>query len=252
MEHQYQTLQVEISARVVRIIFNRPEKLNAINSEMVTELHQALEQLEKNHSQSVLIFEGAGNKSFIAGADIAALKSRTAQDALQGINANLFQRIADFPFVTIAKIQGFCLGGGLELAMACDMRFASLDSKFGQPEVGLGIIPAAGATFRLPALIGPGRAKEMIFSGLRINADRAAEIGLINQSVAADTLTKLVNTTVERILKQSPGAVQAAKQLMQNSMAPQFNQAASEAQAILFDSSDKHQRMEAFLNKSNS
>ncbi|MGD8604999.1 MAG: enoyl-CoA hydratase/isomerase family protein [Anaerolineales bacterium] len=246
---KFETLIARENERLIRITLNRPGKLNAINLQMVQELHQLMAQLEQNHRDSVLVFCGAGEKAFAAGADVAELRERQAPEALQGINARLMDRIADFPFVTIAEIRGYCIGGGLELALACDMRFASDDAIFAQPEVSLNIIPAAGGTHRLPALVGRGRAREMIFSGLRIDAQRAHDIGLVNDVLPAEKLTDHTETVARRILKQGAEAIAIAKAVMTiEDRSPGF-ETANIAQAHLFETPEKMQRMKDFLDK---
>lgn len=246
----FSTLVVTASGRRIDITLNRPDKLNAINKEMVTELHSLMDILETQAKDSVLVFQGAGDKAFVAGADINELRARQAPEALEAINARLFDRIARFPFATVAKIRGFCFGGGMELSLACDIRIASNDSLFAQPEVGLGILPGAGATFRLPKIVGRGLAREMIFSGLRIDAARALQAGLLNHCVEPAKLDELTNTVVDRILKQGPEAVAAAKRVMSRDESAENSTAAVFAQAALFESSDKMKRMEDFLSKS--
>jgi enoyl-CoA hydratase len=245
----FETLSVSSAERVITITLNRPEKLNAINAATVNDLHRLLDVLEKSHGDAVLILEGAGDKAFVAGADIAELNERGAQEALQGINITIFNRLAAFPFVTIAKIDGFCIGGGLELALACDIRVATNESLFAQPEVSMGIIPAAGATFRLPELVGPGFAREMIFSGLRLDGREAFERGLVNHAVEKDALDDTVATITRRILKQGIEAVRVAKRVMNIDHMPYRGEAATLAQMRLFDSPDKTKRMQDFLAK---
>ncbi|MGE4157818.1 MAG: enoyl-CoA hydratase/isomerase family protein [Planctomycetota bacterium] len=246
---KFQTLLVAISGRRVDITLNRPDKLNAINKAMVTELHALMDVLEDEADHSVLVFQGAGEKAFVAGADIAELKARKSPEALEAINARLFDRIARFPFATVAKIRGFCFGGGMELSLACDIRIGSTDSLFAQPEVGLGILPGAGATFRLPKIVGRGLAREMIFSGLRIDAQRALDAGLLNHVVEPAKLDEVTATIVDRILKQGPEAVAAAKRVMSRDENAADSTAAVFAQAALFESADKMKRMEDFLSK---
>lgn len=245
----YANLLTEIRDRTVRITLNRPDKLNAINQEMVSELHDLMGHLEDAFTDHVLVFCGAGDRAFVAGADIAQLRERREPEALEGINARLFDRIARFPFPVIAAIRGFCFGGGMELALACDIRLASDDALFAQPEVGLGIIPGAGATYRLPRIVSRGLAREMIFSGLRIDASRALAEGLVNHVVPATELPELVDTIARRITKQGAQAVAAAKRLMAAEDTDAMTDAAIREQAVLFESDDKMKRMGDFLTK---
>ena len=173
----------ELHDGVLTLMLNRGDKLNALDLAMVDALHAAFAFYEHRQDVNVVIIVGAGERAFAAGADIGQLRDRRAADALQGINARRVDRIARFPAPTIAAVKGFALGGGCELAVACDIRIAGVSARFGQPETGLGIIAAAGATWRLPALIGLGRAREMLLSGRLVDAAEALQIGWVNQGV---------------------------------------------------------------------
>lgn len=240
---------VEKKGRIVKITINRPEKLNAIHSALVDELHELMGVLEAKCSDCVLIFSGAGEKAFVAGADIGALRERKGPEALMAINARLMDRIARFPFPTIAQIRGYCFGAGMELALACDIRFCAEGSKFGQPEVGLNIIPAAGALHRLPAVVGKGMAREMVFSGLRVKCGRALQIGLVNRIFPAEELTEEVEVVARRIVEQGVEAVQLAKRVMNLDENHYLGEAATLAQSHLFTTQDKDRRMAEFLEK---
>lgn len=234
------------------VTLNAPEKRNAIDREMVDGLHAALDDLLESDDVTVLILTGAGDKAFAAGADIAQLKERNAHDALAAINSVIFKRIEDFPWPSIAAIKGYALGGGCELAIACDLRVAGSSAKMGQPEVGLGIIPAAGGTYRLPRLVGLGIARELVYTGRIIDAQECLRIGLVNDVVAdADVLSRAMEIARE-IAGRGRLAIRLAKASM-NALARPGEAAAlsleSIAQAVLFESDDKHQRMEAFLNR---
>lgn len=244
----YQTLAVARDGKLVTVTLNRPEVRNAIDLQMVRELHHLLDKLGEEEEPGVLVMTGAGGKAFAAGADIAQLRERDRDDALRGINSGLFSRLEDFPWPTIAAIEGFALGGGCELAMSLDLRVASESSKLGQPEVGLGIIPGAGATRRLPRLVGLGRAKELIFTGDIITAREAKEIGLVNRVVPDGTALEAAHALATRILKQDALAVRISKMLL-NSWGRDGAGAMMEqlGQAVTFDSETKRQRMDAFL-----
>jgi len=231
------------------VTLSRPEARNAINLEVVNELHIALEALGREGSTRVLILTGAGKAAFASGADIRELRERRAADALRGINSSLFLAVERFPLPTIAAVNGYALGGGCELALACDLRIASESSRFGQPEVGLGIIPAAGATYRLPRLVGAGRARELILTGRIIDADEALAIGLVNRVVPDDRLLEEARSTALLIARKGPLALRAAKLTLQASAyGPDAGHAAERlAQAILFESDDKREGMAAFL-----
>ncbi|HEX9205306.1 MAG TPA: enoyl-CoA hydratase-related protein, partial [Candidatus Deferrimicrobiaceae bacterium] len=183
----YQNLLVEVSDRIATITFNRPKTLNALNRETVLELKSALEEVSSRGDAGVVLLTGAGEKAFIAGADIPIFQQFTSMEALDF--ALLGQEVLGFiermPQPVIGVINGFALGGGCEVAMACDMLIAADTAKFGQPEVNLGIIPGYGGTQRLPRLVGRNVAKELVLTGDMITAQRAYEIGLVNRVVPA-------------------------------------------------------------------
>src|SRR5919106_2898220 len=189
MPETYETLLLEKRDRVAIITINRPDKRNALNIKTREEGAALLEELRADSSVGVVVFTGAGDKAFIAGADIAEFAGRTSitqRDVMMG--RSLFTAIDTFPKPVIAMINGFCLGGGCELALACDMRIASENAQFGQPEINLGIIPGGGGTQRLTRLVGEGKAMEMILTGEIINAHAAHAIGLVNLVVPHEEL----------------------------------------------------------------
>ena len=175
-------LTCRVQGNVARIGLNRPDVRNAINKQVVDELLALLDALASDPSVAVVVLAGEG-KLFASGADISELRARRSPDALRAFNARLFQAVEDFPRPTIAAIHGFALGGGLELALACDLRVAARSAKLGLPEVGLGIYPAAGGTWRLPRLIGLGKAKELVFTGRILDGQQAHELGLVRAGV---------------------------------------------------------------------
>ncbi len=248
----YDTLLVESDGRLAVVTFNRPEKRNAINQTMVNELHDVLDGFVADGDVQACVFTGSGDKAFIGGADIAQLRERDSDEALRTINASLFNKIEALPFPTIAAVKGYCLGGGCELSMCCDLRVAGESAKFGQPEVALGIIPAAGGTQRLPRLVGLGVAKDLVFTGRIIDAAEAHRIGLVNRVVADDDVLDGAKELAQAILKQGPLAVRLAKMALNaSSRTGQDAGLLIEqiAQAVLFDSADKRERMTAFLEK---
>lgn len=164
------------------VTVNRPAKRNALNLETVETLHRVLDDLYRDRGLRAVVLTGAGDH-FMAGADIEQLRDRRSPDALDSINGGLFRRVEDLPVPVIAAVKGYALGGGCELAIACDLRVAGQSAKMGQPEVGLGILPGAGATHRLPRLIGLGKAKELIFTGRMVEAEEALQMGLVNRVV---------------------------------------------------------------------
>jgi enoyl-CoA hydratase len=248
----YSTILVDVEDRLAVVTFNRPEKRNAIDRTMVNELHDALDGLVADGVAQACVFVGAGDKAFVGGADIAQLRERTADDALQTINAALFNRIESLPFPTLAAVKGYCLGGGCELAMCCDLRVAGEGSKFGQPEVALGIIPAAGGTQRLPRLVGLGRAKELVLTGRIIGAGEAERIGLVNRVVPDDEVLEAAKGLAGEILANGSLAVRLAKLCLNNSSRTGQDSALlleQISQAVLFESEEKRARMTAFLEK---
>ena len=249
----YETILVEVdSCGIGWLTFNRPEKRNALDLTMVEDIRAALRALRDEPRLKVLVLSGAGGKAFISGADIAQLRERTHADALRRINSDLFRELEAFPAPTIAMIEGFALGGGCELAMACDLRVAGEGAKLGQPEVGLGIIPAAGATYRLPRLVGLGRARELVFTGRIISGSEAERIGLVNRVVPDSELRTATTELAREIAAQGNLAVRLAKQVLNQSGVASLDalQALeSAAQGILFDDPEKVRRMTAFLEK---
>jgi len=249
----YTTLLIsEPEAGVVLCTFNRPESRNALGLEMVNEIRALLSKLSERSSLGALVFTGGGEKSFVSGANIAELRDRGQADALNRINSGLFREIETFPYPTIAAIRGYALGGGCELAMACDMRICGEGAKLGQPEVALGIIPGAGATYRLPRLVGPGMARELIYTGRIISGDDAQSIGLVNRVVPDDSVVDTAVALGVEISKNSSLAVRFAK-LALNTATEAGTDACmtveSTAQAILFEDDEKMRRMTAFLEK---
>jgi enoyl-CoA hydratase len=240
---------------IAHIIINRPEKRNALNRAARLEMLEALEDAENDIAVKVLILSGAGEKSFMAGSDLTEL-SRFTPVEMEAFTSTLggrfYTRFEQSDKPVIAKINGFCLGGGLELALTCDIRIASESSKFGQPEMLLGIMPGSGGTQRLPRLVGPGKAKELIFTGKTINAAEALRIGLINQVVSPDELEETVMTTAKQIAKQSPLALKWAKKAINMSQETGLGAGIAYetlADCLLFSGKDREEGMKAFFEK---
>ncbi len=243
---------VEVADRLAVVTFHRPEKRNAIDQAMVDGLHIALDGLLARDDVHACVLTGAGGKAFVGGADIAQLRERDALDALRTINATLFNRVEALPFPTIAAIEGYCLGGGCELAMCCDLRVAAAGSKFGQPEVALGIIPAAGGTQRLPRLVGLGRAKEIVFTGRILDAEEALRIGLVNAVAPDGQALAAARALAETILRNGALAVRLAKLNLNNSARTGLDSGLlleQVTQAVLFESDEKRRRMTEFLER---
>ncbi|MDV8021576.1 enoyl-CoA hydratase/isomerase family protein [Rhodococcus sp. IEGM 1330] len=231
----------ELTDRVV-VTLNREKQRNAIDSEMIGELHEVCGLVEQDPKIVVLTGEG---EHFAGGADINQLRARTRDDALRGINRNLFDRIAALPLPTIAAVRGYALGGGAELSYACDIRIASPTAVFGNPEPGLGIMAAAGASYRLPTLVGVSVAKQVLLGGRTLDADAALRSGLVLDVV--DQPLAAAHALADRIAKQAPLALTLTKKILD---APGSHPWADDiAQAVLFETEDKQRRMTAFLEK---
>lgn len=248
----YTTIQLsEPAANLVLCTFDRPEVRNALNETMVGELREMMNDLAGRPRPPVLIFSG-NEKVFVSGADIAELLARRKQDALRRINNGLFKDIEEFPGVTIAAIRGFALGGGCELAAACDFRVIGKSAKIGQPEVSLGIMPGAGATYRLPKLIGLANAKDLILTGRIITADEANRMGLASRLVDDPDVIKTSIELASQIAQNGHLAVQFSKLALNQS--GELNTSSgmlleSSIQAVLFEDDEKTQRMQDFLDR---
>lgn len=230
--------------RLVATLDHKPTR-NAIDQQMVDELHAVCAHLER--TPKVLILTGA-NGLFASGADIGQLRERRRDDALAGINSTIFDRIAKLPMPVIAALQGFALGGGAELAYAADFRIAAPDVKLGNPETGLGILAAAGATWRLRELVGEPLAKEILLAGRQLDAEEALACRLVSEVHEADALIDAAHALADRIAKQDPLAVRLTKQVfhLPREVHPVVD---TLAQATLFESEAKFARMDAFLAK---
>ena len=248
---ELKNIQLEQEDSIWTLTINRPQVRNALDTPTVKEFNAALDRLD-TAKPGVLILTGAGDKAFVSGADIADLRTRTKLQALEAINPALFGRIENFPWPVIAAINGYALGGGCELALACDIRIAGENARFGLPEASLGIIPAAGGTQRLPRLVGLSRAKEWVLTGDIYDAQEAYRIGLVSRVVPLDKLMETTKEVARKILARAPLAVRLAKlSLNASSRAPLDSGITIEmlAQGILYESKDKFEGMTAFLEK---
>ena len=244
----------EIQDAVAVLTIDRPKALNALNSETLEELNGCLKELEQRKDVRVVVLTGGGAKSFVAGADIAEMVSASpAQGRAMALLADeVFCRLENMPQVTIAAVNGYALGGGCEIAMACDIRMAAENAVFGQPECGLGIIPGFGGTQRLARLVGKGRAKELIFTCDRINAQEAWRIGLANKVVAKEELLDTCRAMAKTIMGKGSYAVSVAKAVINAGMDMDLaNGLKMEADAfgLTFATHDKQEGMTAFLEK---
>jgi enoyl-CoA hydratase len=249
----YQFLKVaESPAGVVTLTIASPATLNALNTTLLREMEAFVDAIDVAHTR-VLVITGEG-KAFVAGADISEMAHLSEAEGLAfgQRGSRVFKKIEDLPFPVIAAINGFALGGGCELAMACDIRIASIKARFGQPEVKLGIIPGFNGTYRLAKLIGQGMAKELIYTGKMIDADEALRIGLVNSVVLPEELAGAVDATVALILQNAPLAVSFAKTCINENYDLDIDESiALENQyfAKCFATDDQKEGMDAFLNK---
>lgn len=239
------TLLVRDGADRLLVTLHRPEVRNAIDATMVAELHQVCADLERR--PRVLVLTG-GDGVFAAGADIRELRERRRDDALAGINSGLFERIARLPLPTVAAVDGPALGGGAELAYACDFRIATPRARFGNPEPQLGILAAAGASWRLRELVGEPLAKEVLLAGRVLTADEARATRLVSDVVEPAALLGVADALVDRILRADPLALRLTKLALQAPPGahPRFDDV---AQAVLFESAEKQRRMTEFLER---
>jgi enoyl-CoA hydratase len=247
----YRNLRLSLEGRLAVLTVDRPEVRNALDGETVAEFHRALDEVRAARC-GVLIVTGAGEKAFVSGADINAIRARQRDDALSSINSGLMAAVEAHEAVSIAAVNGYALGGGCELALACDLRIAAENAVFGQPEPAIGIIPGAGATQRLPRIVGLGRAKEMILTGARWDARRALEVGLVSEVVTLDGLLAAARAMAERVLALGPLAVRLSKLALNASAQMPLGAGLvyeSTAQALTFSSRDKMEGTAAFLEK---
>ena len=245
-------IDVTIEGAIGVLRVNRPEVRNALDTATVQEMTTAINELTANAAVGAIIVTGAGDRVFVSGADINAIRARGRDDGLAAINQTMFALLDRCPKVTIAAVNGLAFGGGCELAAACDLRIAADHARFGQPEVSLGIIPGAGGTQRLPRLIGLGRAKHLILTGDAIDAKTALEWGLVTQVVPGVELMTAARALADRVLSRGPFAIRLAKMAVNASARVDLDSGLlieSLAQALCFQSDDKHEGTTAFLEK---
>jgi enoyl-CoA hydratase len=249
----YQTLTQSVADRIATLTVNRPDKLNALNDEVIEELGLAVDELRDHPDVSGVILTGAG-RAFVAGADIAELEKHgpMSAKALARRGQLVFNRLESLPMPVIAAVNGFALGGGCELAMACHVRIASDAAKFGQPEVKLGLVPGYGGTQRLPRLVGKGRALQLLMTGEVIDAAEALRIGLVNRVVPAADLMKTATDMMKQMLSNAPLALAGCIELVNRGYDLSLGDAlAMEATAfgLLAGSADMKEGTRAFLEK---
>ncbi|BDR71594.1 short-chain-enoyl-CoA hydratase [Clostridium tetani] len=239
---------------IAEITINRPKSLNALNSETLNELKVAIKDISESDDVKVVIITGAGEKAFVAGADITEMQNLNAKQgrALARLAQKVFSDIEHMPQIVIAAINGYALGGGCELCMACDIRLASKNAKFGQPEVNLGITPGFAGTQRLPRLVGKGTAKELIFTTDMIDANEAYRIQLVNKVYEADELIGKARELAKKIMSKAPYAVSLAKAAINDGMNMDTESAykyEADIFGLCFATEDQKEGMKAFLEK---
>ncbi|MEE9470628.1 MAG: enoyl-CoA hydratase-related protein [Gemmatimonadota bacterium] len=246
-------LKEKLEGRVGVLTINRPDKMNALNGEVRCALLGALEEFRTDDEVRVVVLTGAGEKAFIAGADIGEFKDAKPTQQYQNMQrGNIYSEMEAFPKPIIAMIHGFCLGGGCELSMACDIRIASDQARIGQPEINLGLIPGGGGTQRLPRLVGEGRAMKMIYTGKMISAEEAGRIGLVDEVVPADELRERTLEIARTIGSKSPIALKAAKESILAARRMPMDQGLQFERAwfsLLFSTHDMDEGVSAFLEK---
>jgi len=242
-----------IDGRVATVTINRPDKLNALNADVRTRFVEVLEELSRNDEVRVIIVAGAGDKAFVAGADIQEFSGRGGIEQYHVTkNFGIFEAPERCPKPVIAAVNGFALGGGCELAMACDFRIASDKAKLGQPEIMLGILPGGGGTQRLPRLVGLGKAYQLLYTGDMVTAEEALRIGLVNEVVPHDQLMGRVREVAAKIAEKSPIALRFIKEGLKASVRTPLDEGVRlEATlfGLAFASADKDEGVEAFLAK---
>jgi enoyl-CoA hydratase len=249
----FETLLLEAAGRVATIIINRPDKRNALNATVRRELVEALDRLRADAGVRVVVITGAGDKAFIAGADINEFAQRTpAQQRATMLERTIFDEIAAYPKPVIAMINGFALGGGCEVALACDIRIAARSAKLGQPEIKLGIIPGGGGTQRLPRLIGLGNAMRLILTGELIGAAEAAQLGLIDVLIDDDALRTRTYEIAQAMAAHSPLTLRLAKSAIRASEEMPLSAGLAHERELFitaFGSEDKTEGVAAFMEK---
>ncbi|MDR1616947.1 MAG: enoyl-CoA hydratase/isomerase family protein [Syntrophomonadaceae bacterium] len=250
----FQNVKWEKTDRIATVFVDRPKALNALNKDTLVELKSAFIEVGEDNDVDVVILTGSGDKAFVAGADIAYMQNLSASEAraFSRLGQEVFLFIENCAKPTIAAVNGFCLGGGCELAMSCDFRIASSKAVFGQPEVGLGILPGFGGTQRLSRFVGPGMAKQLIYSAANIKAEEALRIGLVNAIAEPDALIETVKNIAGQICRQGQFAVRLAKHAINAGFETDINRAMfyeSDSFGLCYTSPEQKEGMTAFLEK---
>lgn len=235
------------------LTIDRPRALNALNDQVIRELDQTLDQINPDEVRCIIV-RGSGEKAFVAGADIAQMSTLTQQEgqSFGKLGNDVFRKLETLPVPTIAAVCGFALGGGCELAMSCDIRICSDTAVFGQPETGLGITPGFGGTQRMARLIGPGMAKQLIYSARNIKAEEALRIGLVNAVYPVEELMPAAEKLAQAIAKNAPIAVRACKQAINEGLQTDMDRALEIEESLFgscFETEDQREGMSAFLEK---
>jgi len=247
-------IDLKVAEGIATVTVNRPKSMNALSQEVLEQMEQVIKDVAKNDQVRALIITGAGNKAFVAGADISAMVDMTAQEAREYsiVAHNLYGMIEQLPIPVIAAINGYALGGGCELALVCDIRIAASAAKLGQPEITLGIIPGFGGTQRLSRLVGKGKATELILTGGMIDAETAMSIGLVNAVAPPEKLIDAAVDMAKKIIANGPLAIKYAKEAIHRGLQMSLEQGCKyeiELWTDCFTTEDQDIGMKAFLNK---
>ena len=247
-------IEVVENAGVVRLTISRPKALNALNSAVLAELERLLIELEQRDDLRAVLITGAGEKSFVAGADITEMKDKTPEQArtFAGQALRTIKRLETLPVPVVALVNGFCLGGGCELALACDWAVASDNAVFGQPEVLLGVIPGFGGTQRLPRRVGPAMALDLVTTGRKIDAQEALRIGLVNRVMPQAELEAYAEELTKQLVGNGPQAVRASKQAVHDGLEQELDSALALETALFaycFAGDEQKEGMSAFVEK---
>jgi enoyl-CoA hydratase len=250
----YSNIIIEKEPNLAILTINRPQAMNALNYDTLQEIKAAVLQIGADNNIKTLVITGSGEKAFVAGADIAYMEDLSAIQGREfgALGQSVFSAVENLPIPVIAAVNGFALGGGCELAMACDIRLASEKARFGQPEVGLGITPGFGGTQRLARLIGAGPAKELIYTGMNIDVNEAYRLGLVNHIYPADALLDEARKLARKIISNAPLAVSLCKSAINKGLQTDIDTAMTieaDVFGLCFSTNDQKEGMNAFLNK---